>query len=145
MNIMIKDLSELLATKQSLINVVDTLEQYMSHDWKQYVNFTDDNYHRELVYHCDAFDLVVISWVKGQKTPIHDHPDQGCLMKVLQGLLVEKSYENDGWLTYLSTRRLEEGQIGYKEGNQVLHDIHALENSVSIHIYSPGGYQVQYF
>jgi len=40
--------------------------------------------------------LVVIGWGAGQRSPIHDHPDDGCLLKVVQGAGVsEVSYHFD--------------------------------------------------
>jgi len=61
-------------------------------------------------------------------------------MKVLCGTLMERLYEGTSPPVYKGDRELTEGMIGYKEGCQTLHEIEALADSVSLHIYSPGGY-----
>ena len=41
----------------------------------------------ELVCQTEYYDIYIISWKRSQRTKIHDHPIQGCLMKVLNGRL----------------------------------------------------------
>ena len=140
------------------------LKQYNGNDWSQYVNFSSDNYFKKLVHQNSYFDLFIISWKKGQKTKIHDHPINGCLMKVLDGQLNENIYKFDPLgcnpypqrdlpcgqgdhpcpnLTHTDTNILSIGHIGYKESNMILHEIYSPINSVSLHIYSPSGYQAK--
>ena len=145
LNLLINQLSTELSNSKKLIDVQYCLEEYNGDDWQQYIKFDDEKYHRQLIYHSDSFDLVIICWKYQQKSQIHDHPDQGCLMKILNGKLLENTYNNDKQLTYLSSIILEKDAIGYKTGNCILHDIHCLEDTVSLHIYSPGGYQAHYY
>lgn len=120
----------------------DLLESPLSDDWTGFINFREDHYHRERIYHHPQFDILILSWKKGQKTPIHDHPAQGCLFKVLMGELQEESYhrDSDGPIIHSQTEILQVNTVNYIEGTQRLHSIEALSDSVSLHIYSPGGY-----
>jgi len=145
LNTLYTQLSSNVKTDTQLIDVKDHLKKYNATDWKNYVKFNDNMYNRELVSHNDLFDILVISWKKGQKSKIHDHPNQGCLMKILTGKLLENTYINTTPMTHISATLLLENDIGYKEGNQILHDISAIEDSVSLHIYSPSGYQPHYY
>jgi predicted metal-dependent enzyme (double-stranded beta helix superfamily) len=136
-----------LIKDNKLCSVRDILEKYNSLDWKEYVKINNDTYNKHLVYHTDLFDIFIITWKAGQRSKIHDHPNHGCLMKILDGHLsenlynIDKSKTKDKELEYLSSIDLRTNAIGYKEGCCIVHDISALVDSVSIHIYSPGCYK----
>ena len=66
-------------------------------------------------------------------------------MKILSGQLQENIYLYDQQLKYLTTNTLSVGQIGYKEGNQIIHEINPLTQSVSLHIYSPSRWIANYY
>jgi hypothetical protein len=125
------------------------LEQYFKDnngDWKNYINYTEVCYNRQLVVRNDLFDILVISWKKDQKSKIHDHPDKGCLMIVMQGEIHENLFVNkDNNVIKINENKLKIGDIGYKERNHILHDIAGMENSVSLHIYAPPFYCPKYF
>ena len=42
----------------------------------------------------ELFEIIIISWNYNQKSPIHNHPENGCLMKILKGSLTEEKYNN---------------------------------------------------
>ena len=124
--------------KVKLIDAKNIVDSYEGNDWNKYVKFDENYYNRSPIYLGDKFDIFVISWKKGQKSKIHDHPSRGCLMKVLKGELFENNYMKDSLLTPISSMNLRQGQIGYKESNSILHEIYSAEDSVSLHVYSPG-------
>ena len=66
--------------------------EYNGNDWKEHVVVETCTYYRDLFYTSDKFDIVVITWAKGQKCPIHNHPDDGCSVKVLDGNITEERY-----------------------------------------------------
>ena len=63
-------------------------------DWKKFAKFDRYKYTRNLV---DAgngkFNLMILCWGEGHGSPIHDHSDSHCFMKMLKGELKETRYE----------------------------------------------------
>ena len=54
-----------------------------SKDYQQYVMFDPKRYTRNLVDDGNGkFNLMVLCWPKGSKSPIHDHSNSHCLLKV---------------------------------------------------------------
>jgi cysteine dioxygenase len=124
----------------------DVLERYEGEDWRKYVDFDPESYHRVIFnsYSNSIFEFILICWDVGQTSPIHDHPESGCLLKILQGGLKEELYRNieDEPMAIVDTM-LSEGSVSYRESNRILHRI---DNSsglptVSLHIYSPPNYE----
>jgi len=73
------------------------MENYTSHkeDWKRY-SFPDLSrpYTRNLVDEGNGkSNLLVLVWTPGKASPIHDHANAHCVMKVLQGTLKETLYD----------------------------------------------------
>ena len=99
------------------------------------LNYCDKYYTRNLLYSDKQFDIYCIHWRKGHKSKIHSHPKNGCLMKIISGKLKECRYNND--IDKISERELNKNECGYMEGNDILHDIEAIDDTISIHIYSP--------
>lgn len=124
----------------------DIVERYDSDDWKQYVKFSDSGYRRNTVPECsdDLFEFVIICWNNNQRSQIHDHPDNGCILKVLQGDLSEDVYQksdNKATYQYIGTNRVENGTVSYMEKTQIIHRIrNSDKQTVSLHIYSPPDY-----
>lgn len=51
------------------------LEDYIRNnkDWKDYAHFCPHKYSRNLVARTNMYELMVICWGEGQKSPIHNH------------------------------------------------------------------------
>ena len=47
-----------------------------------------------LVYQNDKFEIYVICWSNNCLSLIHNHPQRGCLMKILDGILEEELYSH---------------------------------------------------
>ena len=176
----------------SLSDVFSLLDDYDGTDWRSYVNFSNKSYNKILVKRTKNIDLYIICWKAGQKTKIHDHPDRGCLMKILQGQLQENIFSfiepgkdsssstcssgdkvvlgsgtaktslppresialsedkvesgiNGDKLLFLNTNTLGHNEIGYKINKLILHQILSPCDTVSLHIYSPVGYNPKYY
>lgn len=132
------------------------LDSYTNDDWEQYVEFSDIYYNKIRLgeFSTDLFDIYIICWNNNQKTRIHDHPENGCLLKLLCGNLNEDIYingdTNDGQhnevsnneVTYEKTNNIKVNDISYMEKSSKLHVINNTDTqSVSIHIYSPPNYK----
>ncbi|AUL78989.3 I cysteine dioxygenase [Tupanvirus soda lake] len=132
-------------TNKPLENLKHILERYNGNDWSDYVKYNNNTYHKKLLFQTPYFDMYIICWKQSQQTKIHDHPSNGCLMKVLKGKLIEDLYKNNDDLSYVKSNILEKNKIGYRIDNIILHQISAPCDSVSLHIYSPKGYQPKYY
>jgi cysteine dioxygenase len=95
----------------------------------------------------DIAELYVITWSPSSESKIHDHPQVGCVMKVVQGSLQEDIYirKDKSCAKFDKTNYLVVNSVGFKEGNDVLHKITNINNdndryTISIHIYSKPEY-----
>jgi predicted metal-dependent enzyme (double-stranded beta helix superfamily) len=50
---------------------------------------------RNNIYSNEFFDLHIITWNVGQGSRIHDHSENGCVLKILQGQLQETKFWRD--------------------------------------------------
>jgi len=131
------------------------LKQYDGNDWKNYIQFNDNKYNKikipSFLVKNDIFEIVIICWKKNQQSRIHDHPEHGCLLKLLTGKLEETRYnrhqsENSYFPTTTTIfEPTESSNTSYLCGKMGLHSIKALEDSVSLHIYSPVNYTPTYY
>ncbi|GAA5804266.1 hypothetical protein HPULCUR_009753 [Helicostylum pulchrum] len=77
--------------------IIQLMERYSSNsaDWSQYSLFDHSRaYTRNLVDDGNGkFNLMILAWSKGQKSPIHDHAGSHCVMKILDGELEETQFD----------------------------------------------------
>lgn len=123
------------------------LASYTGDDWKKFEHYNPNHYSRNLVRLNDKFEMLVLCWEINQGCPVHDHPVNGCLVRVMQSEVTENVYEFTDKPVLLSSSILPEGGIAYKEGKIILHEIfnHSGKQAASIHIYSPPEYKPNYF
>lgn len=120
--------------------VSSVLAYYTWDRCKDRVSFCDRTYKRLVLESRPEYDVVLICWRANQTTPIHDHPEGGCWMHVLCGELEETEVAGEGLKT-LGIRRHAAGACGFKQGSEVLHSIRAITDTVSLHVYVPGGFR----
>ena len=138
-----------LSNTNNVTDIKQILTNYQSDDWNDIikdVKVTDcccNNYHKILLLSNNNMDVYLIVWFPGAETPIHDHPNGGCVVKLLKGQLTEIVYENieNSQAVLLKTNCLNEGDISYKTGNKILHKIKSTVHSISIHVYLPPNYK----
>ncbi len=102
--------------------------------------FEDLHYVKILLEQTTNYEIFMICWKAGQSTPIHDHPEGGCWMQVVQGELEETEYAYPT-MYKMGVHTLGVGDIGYKQGHVLLHSIKALQNTISLHLYKPPKYK----
>lgn len=68
-------------------------------------------YTRNLVMETDLFTIICLVWNPDKESPIHDHPCDGCWVRVLEGNVQETVYESDssGVLEEISDNTYKEG------------------------------------
>ena len=131
------------------LKVKGILQKYNGKDWKNYVSESNSNKYHRNIYKSgiknNMYELIIITWFPNNYSKIHNHADNGCLLKVLDGELIEKKY----------THKLEEyeeikyckNEISYMNNNLGLHSI--LNNkktpTISLHIYSPPRFKTKFY
>jgi cysteine dioxygenase len=137
---------ELQAGKR-LRDLGPVLSSYSGDDWKEYESYHPNHYSRNRVHMNERIELLVLCWEIGQGCPVHDHPENGCLVRVMQGEVTENIYRLEEKPVFLSSSVLPTNGIAYKESTQILHEIinHSGRRAASIHIYAPPDYKPRYF
>lgn len=140
-------LGKALSDGQKLKDLAPVLASYKGDDWKQFEHYNTEHYARTLVHIDDHMEMLVLCWDINQGCPVHDHPENGCLVRILQGEVTEKVYIMNEKPEFLSQSILPCGGITYKEGDRLLHEIynHSGHRAASLHIYSPPHYRPRYF
>jgi len=92
------------------------------------------------------FNLLLLVWTPGKASPVHDHADSHCLMKVLKGCLREKRYnfpkspEPKAPLVQTSDLKFGLNEVSYMSDQLGLHEISntsLTDYAVSLHLYFP--------
>jgi len=121
--------------------VLDNL--YLSeHQIKELAEFKDETYCRKRLFKNEHCEVLMLSWLNGQRSKIHDHLGTSCGVKVLSGQATETVFERAPNKHIYAT----ESNV-YEEGSvtaSIDDDIHQISNLqanneplVTIHIYSP--------
>ncbi len=138
---MIKSLNELVYfleqnyNNESICNFSNIIKYYIGNDWKKYADFTKP-FSKNMIYNSDNFEIVLISWQKDYSTEYHNHPKNGCILFVLEGYLMEQLKNNNEETVSIYKKN----DISYMHDIKGIHKITALENTFSVHIYSPPGF-----
>ena len=69
------------------------IDSYSGSDWKNFKFFSPAHYTKNTVLLNDVLEIAILCWEVNQGCPIHDHPDKGCLVRIMQGKLKETRYE----------------------------------------------------
>ncbi|XP_057368544.1 cysteine dioxygenase type 1-like [Daphnia carinata] len=135
--------------------VKDLMESYKSNEaeWKKYAIFDRYKYTRNLVDEGNGkFNLMLLCWGESHASPIHDHADAHCFMKMLKGTLKEVRFdwpkECDCEATDAACEQLKEKSSALLKLDEVCYindsmGLHRMENpshvegAVSLHLYSP--------
>jgi quercetin dioxygenase-like cupin family protein len=102
----------------------------------EFIEFKEDTYNSATLFRTDKFEIRLLCWKPFQQTPKHPHPENGCLMKILEGRLIEEKFTAN---TNIETR-YQKGDVSYIKASES-HILRSMTvNSVSLHIYSPSGF-----
>ncbi len=109
---------------------------------RDFISFNAGGYQRNLVS-CGAWhEILVICWLSGQRSPIHDHAGSACAFKVLHGTDREiiHQLQPDGSVRPLCSRRLPPGYVAASREADI-HEVANLQPQqrplITLHIYSP--------
>jgi len=144
-------------TLQALIEYLDQLEgraaldeltseladiEISCGDVKPFIQFSDRGYTRNLVRAGPWYNLLVLCWKNGQRSPIHDHAGSSCAVRVLRGTATETvfDYAPNGHVWATGSRLHQAGSVMGSQDSD-LHQVSNLQSGnadlVTLHIYSP--------
>jgi hypothetical protein len=135
--------------KFKLLDVKPILEQYKGEDWMDFKKdiSLDSNYNYKRVpivfeeFNQNRYDrlfgMYLIAWNPFCHTSVHNHPEGGCLMKILNGNIIEQRFMNAESFSIIDS--LSKGDVSYIHDDIGLHRILNENNntSYSLNIYSP--------
>ena len=107
---------------------------------EDYYTFSPGHYTRNPIALGSAYQALVLCWLPGQESVIHDHQGSSCAVRVLEGQCTEVAYDwqPDGSLAERQGCCLTPGCICGTQDS----DIHKIQNLtsgnlVTLHVYSP--------
>jgi len=111
-----------------------------------YIFFREDNYGRNLVSKNSFYELLVLTWLPAQRTPIHDHAGQRCWMMIQSGKLNFKNYKTPHVSPSEPCELMPKGAVEIRHGGESVYiddgiGIHSITNSatkpaISVHLYA---------
>ncbi|KAH6569730.1 hypothetical protein BASA50_009725 [Batrachochytrium salamandrivorans] len=132
-------------------------------DWEKFAMFDSNRYTRNLVDSGNGkFNLMILCWGPGHSSPVHDHSNSHCLVKVLDGSICETQYDwpTDSSLTPAHSNTDSCASLANESGSSLdvkmqathtrdavtyMHDtigLHKVSNpssmgAISLHLYTP--------
>jgi cysteine dioxygenase len=111
-------------------------------DLRECINFNERAYQRNLIHLTGSYEVLVLCWRSGQRSPIHDHGDSTCGVLVLEGIATETSFVASprGAVAAAHSRRIGAGSLVVSRGGDI-HQVANLEphgvDMITLHVYSP--------
>ena len=103
-------------------------------------SWSSKTYTRNCIAQNEKFELILLCWEKGQKTPIHDHGGEECWVRIIQGEFKETIYNVDdaGKLHAGKSIITKTGDVTYMIDFMGCHRLENLSNkrSMSLHLYA---------
>lgn len=125
----------ILSHGSSLETAVDTISRYHGDDYLKFSMVNRVAYNKSLIDSNNLFDMFVLTWAPYQRAQLHNHPGGECLMRVMDGTLIENTFYNTE--KTVSTNILYGDMIRYISNDRIYHSISNLCSiSISIHIYT---------
>lgn len=108
--------------------------------FESYCSWSEESYTRNCIVENEKFQLILLCWEEGQKSPIHDHGGEECWVKFIQGEFKETIYKvnSSGELNTVKTFMAKTDDVSYMIDFM---GCHCLENispgkSMSLHLYA---------
>ncbi len=116
-------------------------------DVSRYCSFSESAYQRNPLRVTEAYELLLLCWMSGQASPIHDHFGSRCIFRIMQGTATEircqdlgRVREGRNLVRSIGTGTYSVGEVCMSESL----DIHEVANRepagnhlVTMHLYSP--------
>lgn len=104
------------------------------------IDFSDEKYTRTCIYNNGTIEAVILAWMPGQQTVIHNHAGHSCYWKMLSGTVTEHTFELNRKkqnLDFQGSTTFKKGETGYDKNEDFYHQIinESDEVALSLHIY----------
>ncbi|MGB0715763.1 MAG: cysteine dioxygenase [Phycisphaerae bacterium] len=119
-------------------------------DVRPFVRFSATQYLRNLIHAGHNYHALAICWKSGQRSPIHNHAESVCGVKVLQGTATETLFDMTpcGQLKAVGSRDHEQGCVmaSCDDDTHQVSNLQAVDDDlVTIHVYSPPLFRMDTF
>src|SRR5690242_14990561 len=106
---------------------------------EQYIHYTPDRYARNLVCKTQDFECLVLCWLPGQRSPIHDHGHSICAVYTVDGTLCADNYRKtaNGHIRADYSEDFKPGSVLSIQTTEI-HQVSNLQDSrnlISLHFY----------
>lgn len=108
-------------------------------DLAPWIRFDSAGYRRNAVVENQHFQMLVICWCHGQRSPIHDHAGSACAVRVISGIASETLYDVTDPVRPrpTATSHLIPGKVTASFDRDAHRITAATGNLVTLHVYSP--------
>jgi cysteine dioxygenase len=138
------DYLEALRGRAALNDLVSELEglEIDCEEVAPFIRFSSRGYTRNLIRGGAWYNVLVLCWKNGQRSPIHDHAGSSCGVRVLRGTATETLFEfaPNGHVKALFSRDMHEGSVCGSQDDD-MHQVSNLQpgdaDLVTLHVYSP--------
>lgn len=128
------DLNELQARLTALHIPPDELTRF--------ANFNEAHYARNLIFETEKVQLLCLCWRSGQRSPIHDHAQSICGVRVVAGIATETRFERvpSGYIKAINSTDYGVDTVMVSQDADT-HQIANLQDEgkdlITLHLYSP--------
>jgi cysteine dioxygenase len=111
-------------------------------DVAAYCLFHDHHYVRNLIHRAAPVEILCMCWQSGQRSPIHDHNESNCVVRVLDGVMTNIDFRllPSGYIRPAGAHEYTSGAIEARSEADI-HQVANLQaagrNLVTLHVYSP--------
>lgn len=104
------------------------------------VQFSDDHYTRTVIFLNDSIEVLLVAWMPGQSSVIHNHEGNSCLWTVIHGSLSERKFEWENKtksLNFIDSTEVLKDERSFDDDASFFHQVQNTSNNraVSLHIY----------
>lgn len=140
-------------SKDDYMDMLDDFKISKQKRLSSYQTLNQCGYSKFQLYTNPHYEINLIEWKKGAKGLIHDHPPDGCVVKLIDGSLLEDRFVSSGVSNKINTIKHTQRNIFVpihsfnktKTHSYFIEGIHSIENinndkSYSLHFYAPPNY-----
>jgi cysteine dioxygenase len=113
---------------------------FSSDAFENYSSWSDDCYTRNCIIDNEKFELILICWCEGHRTPIHDHGGEECWVRVIEGEFKETIFKKNevGDLEAVTSSISKPNEVTYMKDFMGFHQLENVANkrSMSLHLYA---------
>jgi cysteine dioxygenase len=135
---LVRDLIALGDPRTRTDEVTERIAAFATHpfDVAPLVKFAPHGYTRTLLHRDRLFELLLVCWSPGSRSPIHDHDGQDCWLQPLAGALDLEDFAFRGDRITCIRRRVTVETIDHRDEAEPIHRVTAPTPAVSLHVYA---------